>query len=84
MTQNGFPSGSASTTHGTSPLADVEVACPEPERPLDDLGLPLAAGEVEVQPGVGRRRLGDALEAQVERRGRRARTFASRRRPARR
>ena len=38
-TQSSLPSGSASTTHGTSRLADVDPGGPGGQQPLDDGGL---------------------------------------------
>ena len=49
-------------------LTDVEVSCAQPEQPLDLLGLAGPAQEVQVEPRRLGRRLGDALEAQVEHR----------------
>ena len=66
MTQNGLPSGSASTTHGTSCWPMSRCRAPSVEGAPHHLVLSRPAPQVEVQPRLGGDRLGDRLEAQVE------------------
>ena len=68
MTRQGLPSRVGEGHPWHVALADVEVACPQPEEPIDYLGLAGPAGEVQMEPRRVRWRLGDALEAQVEHR----------------
>jgi len=65
MTQKGCPRVGEHHPWRVS-LTDVEPMCAQPEHPIDLFGLAGPAREVQMQPKWVDRRLGDALEAQVQ------------------